>query len=362
MKQIMIQTKSRSYPVFLGSGISGHMDDLLKQVLEKPSKILIMTDRTVYDLYGNKLEKVLKKLNVDVLTYVVPSGEASKSFETYYACLTFALENNMDRESVVVAFGGGVVGDLAGFVAATFMRGIPFIQVPTTLLAHDSAVGGKVAINHPLGKNMIGAFHQPHAIIYDTEFLKTLPQLEVRSGFAEVVKHGFIQDKSFVEQLMADIRHLDEITDQQLLWFIQKGIEVKAAVVAEDEKETGKRAFLNFGHTLGHALEAELGYGKISHGDAVACGMLFALWVSERTFNRSFHYETVKKWFEQIGFPVKMEENMDPKALINRMKHDKKTLHNQIRMVLLEEIGKPVLKPFNRETLISLLNEWKTEG
>ncbi|WNF31951.1 3-dehydroquinate synthase [Aeribacillus composti] len=362
MEQMMIQTKSRPYPVFLGDGIIDNVGEWLLSVCNNPSKILIITDQTIKDLYGGKLESVLKAFDLDVLTCVVPSGEQSKSFETYYKCLTFALENNLDRESVIIAFGGGVVGDLAGFVAATFMRGIPFIQVPTTLLAHDSAVGGKVAINHPLGKNMIGAFHQPHAIIYDTQFLKTLPLLEIRSGFAEVVKHGFINDRSFVENLMKTIHSLNHVTSEQLQWFIRKGIEVKAEIVAEDERETGKRAFLNFGHTLGHALEAELGYGKISHGDAVACGMLFALWLSEKIFRKDFQYKSTKNWFNEIGFPVKIDENIQTESLLERMKKDKKTVHSQIRFVLLEDIGNPVLKTFDTHTLYSFLNEWRTEG
>ena len=194
-----------------------------------------------------------------------------------------ALDFKLDRHSLILALGGGAVGDLSGFVAATFMRGIPFIQIPTTILAHDSAVGGKVAINHPAGKNMIGAFYQPEAVVYDIDFLKSLPEHEIRSGFAEVIKHGLIQDPSFYHWLKENILSIDMmISDENLIHFLSRGVEIKSAIVEEDEKETGIRAYLNFGHTLGHAIEAELGYGKLTHGEAVVIGMLYALQLSEK--------------------------------------------------------------------------------
>src|SRR6185312_13145009 len=192
----------------------------------------------------------------------VPSGEQAKQFPIYEACLTFALENGLDRKSCIIAFGGGAVGDLAGFVAATYMRGIAFLQVPTTLLAHDSAVGGKVAINHPLGKNMIGAFHQPEAVVYHTPFLQSLPEKEWRSGYAEVIKHALIGDVELYHWLKEEVQTLADLRDEKLIHILTKAIPVKANVVSQDETEKGVRAHLNFGHTLGHALEKEIGYGN----------------------------------------------------------------------------------------------------
>ncbi|QPA32987.1 3-dehydroquinate synthase [Thermaerobacillus caldiproteolyticus] len=358
MERINIETKTKQYPVFLGEGITESLPHLLAQ-LSFPSgtKILIVTDETVEALYCPKLRSVLSQ-QYDVYTYVVPSGESSKSFENYYACQTAALTYGLDRHSLIIAFGGGVVGDLAGFVAATFMRGIPYIQMPTTLLAHDSAVGGKVAINHPLGKNMIGAFHQPEAVIYDIAFLRSLPEKELRSGFAEVIKHALIRDRAFYEWLKREIHCLDDLEGQKLQYCIHRGIQIKAGIVQEDEKETGIRSYLNFGHTLGHALESELGYGTITHGDAVAVGMLFALFVSERLYGVSFHDHQFCSWFQTYGFPTSLPPHISPEQLLQKMKGDKKSKAGTVRMVLLRDIGNVQIETIEDEQLLSLLHEF----
>src|SRR5690606_22285980 len=213
-------------------------------------------------------------------------------------CLTFALEQKLDRKSVILAFGGGAVGDLSGFVAASFMRGIPFIQIPTTILAHDSAVGGKVAINHPLGKNMIGAFYQPEAVFYDLDFLHSLPLHERRSGFAEVIKHSLISDEDFYVWLRENVHDLDQLRNEEMLYFLKKGIRIKEQIVSQDEKESGIRAFLNFGHTLGHAIEGEAGYGNITHGEGVVIGMMFALGLSKKKLGLSFHLDEFESWLK----------------------------------------------------------------
>ncbi|MDQ0161535.1 3-dehydroquinate synthase [Aeribacillus alveayuensis] len=359
MKEIKVQTTSRTYPVIIGKNLISHLSNILSNIELAPTKMMVITDETVSTLFRDRFERELKTIGIDYFFHVVPSGEKSKSFETYYECMTAALTNHLDRRSLMIAFGGGVIGDLTGFIAATYMRGIPFLQIPTTLLAHDSAVGGKVAINHPLGKNMIGAFYQPHAVIYDIQFLETLPIDEIRSGFAEVVKHGLIKDPLFVDWLVQHVHHLQQLKEEQLLTFIEKGITIKAEIVSEDEKELGTRAFLNFGHTLGHALEAALGYGRISHGDAVAIGMLFALYVSNQTFGIDLGYERMKEWFQKIGFPTSVHSSISSEQLCERMKNDKKSVNNEIRMVLLENIGTPKLVNFDEKTIYSLLQQWR---
>ncbi|WP_027408579.1 3-dehydroquinate synthase [Anoxybacteroides tepidamans] len=358
MERTMIETATKQYPLFLGEGITESLSHLLQELgFQKRTKLLIVTDETLERLYLADLMAALRH-DYDVYVHIIPSGEAAKSFEHYYACQTAALSYGLDRHSLIIAFGGGVVGDLAGFVAATFMRGISYVQMPTTLLAHDSAVGGKVAINHPLGKNMIGAFHQPEAVIYDTAFLKSLPEKELRSGFAEIIKHSLIGDRSFYEWLRTNIHSLEDVKGDKLQYCIQQGIAVKARIVCEDEKETGVRAHLNFGHTLGHALESELGYGAITHGDAVALGMLFAIFVSERVYGLSFANYRLQQWFASFGFPVSLPPQLAPKRLLQKMKGDKKAKAGNVRMVLLKDVGSVHIETVEDEQLLSLLYEF----
>ncbi|MCZ0754442.1 3-dehydroquinate synthase [Anoxybacillus sp. J5B_2022] len=363
MERITIQTATKQYPLFLGEGMTERLPQLLEELgFAHGTKLLVITDETLEKLYLSEFMMSLRRY-YDVYTHIIPSGETAKSFEHYYACQTAALAYGLDRDSFIIAFGGGVVGDLAGFVAATFMRGIAYVQMPTTLLAHDSAVGGKVAINHPLGKNMIGAFHQPEAVIYDIRFLQSLPERELRSGFAEVIKHALIGDRPFYEWLKQNIHRLEDIEGKALQYCIRKGIEVKARIVLEDEKEKGVRAHLNFGHTLAHALESELGYGTITHGDAVALGMLFAIFVSERMYGVSFAKERFTSWFQSYGFPVALSKQLAPERLLQKMKGDKKAKAGQIRMVLLKEIGHVQVETIADEQLLAWLYEFsQSEG
>ena len=360
MEQIVIETASKRYPLFLGEEILSSLPKILASLSIPISKILVITDDTVARLYLSKLEAILQA-NYETYTHRVPSGEKAKSFEHFYECHTAALTYGLDRKSVVIAFGGGVIGDLAGFVAATFMRGIPFIQIPTTLLAHDSAVGGKVAINHPLGKNMVGAFHQPEAIIYDTALLKSLNEEELRSGFAEVIKHALIGDREFYQWLVAEVTSLRELHGSKLQHCIKKGIEIKSKIVKEDETEKGVRAYLNFGHTLGHALESSLGYGTVSHGDAVAAGMLFAIWISEKICNAPLNFEYFRSWFGRFDFPISIVKQLDPDVIVNRMKGDKKAAYGQIRMVLLNDIGKVQMKSFEDAHILRFIRLFSEE-
>ncbi|MHC5533580.1 3-dehydroquinate synthase [Priestia megaterium] len=356
MLQIDIQTLSKTYPLYLGNGLIEKLPSIIESVKPNLSSVLIITDSAVDSYYGEAVVKVIDT-KFKVAKYVVPSGEHAKSFQHYYDCQTFALEQQLDRNALVIAFGGGVVGDLAGFVAATYMRGISFIQVPTTLLAHDSAVGGKVAINHELGKNMIGAFYQPEAVVYDIDLLKTLPEREWRSGFAEVIKHAFIHDEEFYKWLQQNIQSLTDLKDEKLIYAIQNGILVKASVVKEDETEAGVRAHLNFGHTLGHAIEAECGYGKISHGEGVAIGMLFAMKVSNVLEKSQFSVDDIAKWFEKFGYKTSVPNHLSAEKLLVRMKADKKSKSSNVHMVLLEGIGKPFVQQVEDEVILKLLNE-----
>lgn len=357
METIIIQTSSKQYPLYIGSGIIENICEIIQKTRLSISSIFIISDEKVASLHLSRVEKLLVE-NYQVFTKIVESGEVAKSFQNYYDCQTAALEYGLDRNSLIIALGGGVIGDLAGFVAATFMRGIPFIQVPTTLLAHDSSVGGKVAINHPLGKNMIGAFYQPEAVVYDVDFLLTLPESEIRSGFAEVIKHGLIGDRHFYEWLHTNIHTLSDLNVNKLLYSIKKGIAVKAKIVAQDERESGKRAFLNFGHTLAHAIEAEMGYGKISHGDAVAIGMMFALKVSEDYYDVSLNCEVVKNWFTSLTFPTSIPKGLCAEQLFYRMKHDKKAQSGQIRMVLLKDIENVVVLGMDDEYIQTQLEHF----
>ncbi len=240
MQTVHVETESKRYTVIIDEGLRHQVGSLVKEMIPSISSVLIVTDSNVAPLYLEDVKESFDQ-STTVFDYVIKSGEGSKSFTVYEQVLTKALESRLDRKSVVVALGGGVVGDLAGFVAATYMRGIRFVQVPTTLLAHDSSVGGKVAINHNLGKNMVGCFHQPEAVLYDTQCLTSLPLDEWRSGFAEVIKHGFIRDNNFLETLRNHWHSFDSIPTQQINEMLAKSIAVKADVVSEDEKEIGIR-------------------------------------------------------------------------------------------------------------------------
>ncbi|WP_160721347.1 3-dehydroquinate synthase [Bacillus sp. USDA818B3_A] len=349
METIQIQTESRQYPVFVGEGVRKELPAFLSDHFPNLTKILIITDESVAKLHLEKLLQVLKQW--EPVTFTAPSGEKAKTFDVYYEALTTALSNHLDRKSVVLSFGGGAVGDLSGFVASSFMRGIPFIQIPTTILAHDSAVGGKVAINHPLGKNMIGAFYQPEAVFYDLELLESLPIHEIRSGFAEVIKHALIADPEFYQWLRLNINDLNGITKQQLLDSLVKGIKIKNQFVSQDEKETGIRAFLNLGHTLGHAIEAEMGYGKFTHGEAVLIGTIFALKLSEKLVGLSFNINEFIQWVTELGYQTTIPKQLSFESLIGRMRQDKKSVGNAIRFVLLKQVGDPLLQEVAEDVL-----------
>lgn len=354
MKSIHIQASTHSYDVSIGEKIRFQLHNFIE--LDAYSSIFVITDQHVADLYGTSFLDAIEHKNVQIS--VIPSGEQSKSMEQFYELHTKALTNGMDRKGLIVAFGGGVVGDVAGFVAATLLRGVDYIQVPTTILAHDSSVGGKVAINHPLGKNLIGNFYAPRAVVFDVDLLKTLPAHEVRSGYAELIKEALIDDTGLFEQMIAS--PLASKTADAFIPFIQRGIEIKARIVEEDEKESGIRAYLNLGHTLAHAIEANKGYGSMTHGEAVAIGLLFALYVSEKTFSTSFPVPRLYEWFTANGYPITLNAT-DVDELVQLMKHDKKVKHDQLYMVLLKDIGEPTLVQLSIEEMTSLLKQFIKE-
>lgn len=353
MEAITINTSSKQYPVFIGQQAIHTLPEFIVRELSHVNKILIITDEKVATLHLETVKSVLASIGKPVFEHVVPEGEHAKTFDVFYDCQSVCLAHQLNRKSLIIALGGGAVGDLAGFVAATFMRGIPFIQVPTTLLAHDSAVGGKVAINHPLGKNMIGAFYQPEAVIYNLEFLKTLPIQELRSGFAEVIKHALIADQAFYEWLVTHIQDLANVTDEQFFTMIKRGIEVKASVVEKDEKEAGIRAYLNFGHTLGHAVEASMGYGNFTHGEAVLIGMVYALELSQEHQHLAFDVEAFVKWVQSLGYRTTIQSHLDVDRLLQLMKTDKKAITDTATFVLLAKVGSPVITEMSDQVLLN---------
>ncbi|MFB6466007.1 3-dehydroquinate synthase [Cytobacillus sp. Hz8] len=361
MKTITIRTQSKQYPTMIGHGASELLAPFLKDNFPSLTKLFIITDEHIHQLHFESFIEQLQDFQ-SIVSYVVPNGEKAKTFEVYYQLLTFALEQKLDRKSMILSLGGGAVGDVSGFVAGTFMRGIPFVQIPTTILAHDSAVGGKVAINHPLGKNLIGVFHQPEAVIYDLNFLGTLPQKEKRSGFAEVFKEALIADGQFYQWLLTHIDSLDSLSSDHLAYFLEQGMRIKGSIVAEDEKETGVRAFLNLGHTLGHAIEAELGYGQITHGEAVAIGTIFALRLSSELLDLDFNHQQLEDWLRKLGYRIDLPKQLDNNKLLNRMKLDKKSVGQNVHFVLLEKIGVPKMVEVQDVLLLQKLEEFKVKG
>jgi 3-dehydroquinate synthase len=345
---LQIKTETKQYPVYIGKNILSELNQWLSGM--DISRIMVVADRTVHDLYMGILQEFLPG-TVECVVFPVPSGEKAKTLKVYEDCMTFAIDKGLDRKSVIIAFGGGACGDLAGFVAATFMRGVKFIGVPTTILAHDSSVGGKVAVNHKLGKNLIGQFYHPEAVIYDTAFLESLPAKEVRSGMAEVIKHALISDDSFYVRLKNNLDSFSDIDQSFLIDCLKQGIATKAEIVSQDERETGVRAFLNFGHTYGHALENLAEYKGVSHGEAVMAGMIFSLFLSKKYTGLQFDLKQFIEWIKDLGYNAAFAGQCSFDEIYSVMSRDKKALNKVPKFVLLKEIGEPVLTEVSREDL-----------
>lgn len=344
MITVHVDLAERSYPIYIESGVLAQLGHYLK-THHLDERVFVITDDRVRELYEAPLLTTLKEMPQAVHVLSVPPGETSKSLHTANQLYTQLLEHRADRKCVIVAFGGGVVGDLAGFVAATFMRGVRFVQVPTTILAQvDSSVGGKVGINHPLGKNLIGAFYQPQFVLIDPETLKTLDERQIRAGSAEIIKYGFIRDRQFYDDLVS---HLDSFLALQnidlLNYALQRSCEIKAEVVSQDEKESGVRAILNFGHTLGHALEAVTRYNTFLHGEAIIHGMKAALYLSH--LSGYLAQETVLEACSHLtSFKAPhLPADISHDALFDAMQQDKKRSSKGQLWVLLKEMGHAVM-------------------
>ncbi|MEL3972643.1 3-dehydroquinate synthase [Rossellomorea oryzaecorticis] len=350
MERISVNTSSKSYEVLLGKEMTKEIIAFISAEFPNVSTVWIIADEKVFSIYGKPFAEELKQ-SFPVKVYTAPSGERAKSFDVYHEAITHGLSNQVDRKSIVIAFGGGAIGDLAGFVASTFMRGIPFIGVPTTILAHDSAVGGKVAINHPLGKNMVGQFYQPEGVFFDLDYLNSLPAKEILSGYAEVIKHAFLSDASFLEYLKMNFVSVSGLQEDFVLDCLLKGIKVKGEIVSKDEKEQGIRAFLNFGHTYGHAVESGCGYGMRTHGESVMIGMVYALYLSKKYCGLSFNIKEFADWVISLGYDLTIPEDLTFDHLLKKMRSDKKSKDQMPVFVLLKDIGDPVLMVVPEEGL-----------
>ena len=343
MKTLEVDLGNRSYPIYIGTDLIDQAP--LFDACKKSTSIYIVTNTTVAPLYAERLTKTLEIFGKPVRRIVLPDGESYKDWKNLQLIFDDLLKFGADRQTMLVALGGGVIGDMTGFAAASFMRGIRFIQVPTTLLAQvDSSVGGKTGINHPLGKNMIGAFHQPVAVIADLNTLKTLPPRELSAGLAEVVKHGAIADAPFLDWIEANAQSLLACDTNAMSHAVLRSCEIKAAVVSADEREGGIRATLNFGHTFGHAIEAGMGYGAWLHGEAVGCGMVLGADLSCRlNYISKVEAERLTKIIQSMNLPI-IPPMFGAERYIELMQVDKKTEGGQIRYVVLEKIGKAQIK------------------
>ena len=333
----------RSYPIHIGTGLMSRAGDLLGVPL--PRRAIVVTNATVAAHYAAPLRAGLTAAGLGVDIVLIPDGETHKNWATLNDVLTRLLELKAERSSLLIALGGGVVGDITGFAASIYQRGMPFVQIPTTLLAQvDSSVGGKTAVNHPLGKNMIGSFWQPRAVVIDTSCLATLPAREFAAGMAEVIKHGAIRDANFFDWLAGNGDSLQAQQPEALAHAIFESCRIKAAVVAADERETGERAVLNYGHTFGHAIETAAGYGSWLHGEAVAAGMIVAARLSERVCGLSrSDAERLVEVVAAAGLPVTPPRIALPRWL-ELMGRDKKVESGTMRFVLLERLGHAVVR------------------
>lgn len=341
MKKLNVDLDDRSYPIFVSQGLLGDSQWVAPYVNGK--QVMIVTNETIAPLYLDKVKAAFSDFQVD--TVVLPDGEEFKTLDVLNKIYDALLEKRHNRTTTLVALGGGVIGDMTGYAAASYQRGVDFIQIPTTLLSQvDSSVGGKTGVNHKLGKNMIGAFHQPNCVVIDTESLNTLPDNELSAGLAEVIKYGLICDSEFLDWLEANMSKLMAREPEALAYAIERSCAAKARVVAEDEREGGIRAILNLGHTFGHAIETDQGYGNWLHGEAVAAGTVMAAdlskrlgWIDDQDLQRTVAL------LESAKLPVTPPANMSGERFKELMAVDKKVLDGKLRLVLLKEMGQAIV-------------------
>ncbi|TPG97862.1 3-dehydroquinate synthase [Haemophilus haemolyticus] len=335
---VNVELQERRYPILIGNGL---LQDERSYPVKQGDRVMIVTNPTVAQFYLDTVTFALKKRGCEVDHVLLPDGEKYKTLESLNLIFTALLQGNHGRDTTIIALGGGVIGDVAGFAAASYQRGVRLIQIPTTLLSQvDSSVGGKTAVNHELGKNMIGAFYQPSMVIIDTHTLGTLPKREVNAGLAEVIKYGAILDYEFFEWLEAHIDELVALNNESLQHCIARCCQIKADVVARDETEKGDRALLNLGHTFGHAIETHLGYGNWLHGEAVSTGMMMAASLSEQLGDISVaDVSRLEKLLARANLPTLSPDSMQPEDYLPHMMRDKKVLAGKLRLVLLKSLG-----------------------
>ena len=341
MQTLKVELGDRSYPIFIGQGL---LDRGVMAPYITGKQVLIVTNETIAPLYLSRLKATLdKQFNVDVV--VLPDGEQYKNLDQINAIFDALLDKRHNRTTTLLALGGGVIGDMTGFAAACYQRGVSFIQVPTTLLSQvDSSVGGKTGVNHPLGKNMIGAFHQPQCVVIDTDVLNTLPEAELSAGMSEVIKYGLIYDEAFLCYLEDHIDGLMGLQPDLLEQAIFRSCEIKAEVVAQDEREGGIRALLNLGHTFGHAIETDQGYGAWLHGEAVGAGTMMAADLSCRLgYITPSDVERIRNILEAANLPITPPESMSAERFVELMTVDKKVIDGSIRLVLLKAVGDAIV-------------------
>jgi len=340
-----VETSTQSYPIFVGYGLLGKLGEKMKKAALSGNTTII-SDENVFSIYGSKVEVILKDAGFSVTAFVVPPGEEMKNMDYVIKIYDFLVEHRIERDDIIIALGGGMIGDLAGFVAATFLRGMPWIQVPTSLISMvDASIGGKVGVNHPEGKNLVGAFYQPNLVLADPQTLTTLPRRELSSGWAEVIKHGLILDEEYVQFLEDNVDRLIELEPELLTQAIARSAAIKGQVVSEDEKEReGKRTILNYGHTIAHGLETASQYKRFLHGEAVAIGMMGAAKLSQRLgLLSSAAVERQQALLKKFGLPMRFS-GLDSTEITRAMELDKKTKEKAVRWVLLQDIGEVVIR------------------
>ena len=355
MQELKVDLGDRSYPIYVGDHLFQKVD-IAGAIRGK--QVMIVTNETIAPLYLCALRDQLSGLQVDEV--ILPDGESFKTLETLNLIFDALLQMRHNRTTTLIALGGGVIGDMTGFAAASYQRGVDFIQIPTTLLSQvDSSVGGKTGVNHPLGKNMIGAFYQPKAVLADTDVLKTLPERELAAGLAEVIKYGLIYDVEFLAWLEKNIEGLNGCDPELMAYAIKRSCEIKAEVVAQDEREGGIRAILNLGHTFGHAIETDQGYGNWLHGEAVGAGMWMAADLSMRLgWLEPADLARVETLLRRAKLPIAPPADMTPDRFIELMSVDKKVLDGQIRLVLLQTLGEAVVtSDVDPQALIATLKQ-----
>ncbi len=342
MQTLNVALGDRAYPIHIGRGLLSQPELILQYLKRK--QVAIITNTTVAPLYLEKLAKPLRDAGVGVIEIILPDGEAYKNSGTLNTIYDALLQNRCERSTTLIALGGGVIGDLTGYAAATYLRGVPFIQIPTTLLSQvDSSVGGKTGINHPLGKNMIGAFYQPKLVLADIDTLQTLPKRELSAGVAEVIKYGLIRDADFFDWLEVNIAKLMCLDEAVTSYAIYRSCQNKAEVVAADEHESGERALLNLGHTFGHAIENAMGYGVWLHGEAVAAGSMLAADLSQRMgWLNDTEVHRIHALLSASSLPLRAP-NLGVEKYLDLMQSDKKVADGKIRLVLQQGIGKAVI-------------------